>query len=223
MSKILQRYWLFLPTPNKCSSRPPPWRFFRSHFGRQVSSIVVNPVSSHPQVRAPLSEGWALQRQLYAWRTWRWKMSGRMKTSQGKVLSFLFPTSKSFSCLIFHPLLFYSLMLLQETIREGWDARRVEKQRGRTPPRQIQQGAGVVLSVNGLRPRHVTQQQLPSINTTSPGKWWQDLLRDRHAGRSSKAGVVTAVDARRHSALDRMLLAGTPRNVRTQPIKSECA
>lgn len=87
-------------------------------------------------------------------------------------------------------------------------------------PRQIQQGAGVALSVNGLRPRHVTQQQLPSINTASPGKWWQVLLRDRHAGRSSRKGIVTAVDARRHSAPDRMLWAG---NERTQPIKSECA
>lgn len=35
------------------------------------------------------------------------------------------------------------------------------------------QGAGAALAVNGLRLRHVTQQQLPINNTASPGKWWQ--------------------------------------------------
>lgn len=119
------------------------------------------------------------------------------------------------------------ILFLNATARDNWRRLRCStcrKAARKSPtPRQIQQGAGVVLSLNGLRPRHVTQQQLPSINTASPGKWWQDLLRDRHAGRSSKKGVVTAVDARRHSALDRMLSAGAPRNERTQPIKSKCA
>lgn len=35
------------------------------------------------------------------------------------------------------------------------------------------QGAGAALSVNGLRLRHVTQQQSLINNTASPGKWWQ--------------------------------------------------
>lgn len=66
----------------------------------------------------------------------------------------------------------------------------------------------------------MTQQQLPSINTASPGKWWQVLLRDGHAGRSSNKGIVTAVDAGRHSAPDRM---SASRDERAEPMKSESA
>lgn len=45
-------------------------------------------LSLHLQPHALLSEGWALQRRLYEWRTWKWKTSGRMKTSRGKVFQF---------------------------------------------------------------------------------------------------------------------------------------
>lgn len=46
-------------------------------------------VSSHLQAPALLSEGWAPQRRLYEWRTWKWKTSGRMKTSPGEILFLL--------------------------------------------------------------------------------------------------------------------------------------
>lgn len=48
------------------------------------------------------------------------------------------------------------------------------------------QGAGAALSVNGLRLRHVTQQQSPSHNTESPGKWWQVLVKERKGRRNTQ-------------------------------------
>lgn len=67
------------------------------------------------------------------------------------------------------------------------------------PP--LRQGAGAAPSVNGLRLRHVTQQQSPIINTASPGKWWQVLVTDRHGGIASNNRIIE-VASERQSALD---------------------
>lgn len=52
------------------------------------------------------------------------------------------------------------------------------------------QGAGAALSVNGLRLRHVTQQQSPINNTASPGKnGGRVLVKDRQRRKSSQQQV----------------------------------
>lgn len=76
---------------------------------------------------------------------------------------------------------------------------------GISPPSSLllcqiwRQGAGAAPSVNGLRLRHVTQQQSPIINTASPGKWWQVLVKD--GGIASNKRIIE-VASERQSALD---------------------
>lgn len=139
-----------------------------------------------------------------------------------KVKAFLFLISRSLTVsyrLIFH--LFLGLQWKQNydrRLEEGWGFWRVEEEWGQALP-PLLSDAGVALSVNGLRLRHVTQQQLPSINTASSGKWWQDSLRGRQREkRSRNKGIVTAVEAWRHPDISRAL-----RNDGAEAINSECA
>lgn len=63
------------------------------------------------------------------------------------------------------------------------------------------QGAGAALFVNGLRLRHVTQQQPLINNTASPGKWWHVLVKERKRKEEEPAAANASLRQRQRDAL----------------------